>query len=381
MGYASGHDGSLQAVQRRLKDICRCAAEFYHRELMAGFTMHKIGADVYFAERKIDDAIIEKWMLGYARGGTGLVKYLASFGFTRDEMLDANLAAIAFDGTLCDRFCRRLMFPIIDGHGDVIAFSARSLEGALPKYIHSQRTPIFSKSLLHYGWDKAKAAVMKTKTVIVVEGYTDVIAMHEAGFENTMAFIGIFFTREQVRFLKRYAKRVVYMFDGDDPGEQAISYALGLVDELLSGEGSLNEKDVCVARLPLEMDPAEFLVTHGSEKMRVLIEEAIPVVSWSLMRCFETRDRNMVQDAQAIAVDLMSVLAPIKNSVIARRYARRVAVELGVDEEICLEALVRTRAPHIPSFAFTGAPNWSDTVWRVLGCEKSLENSFKVHAA
>ena len=156
------------------------------------------------------------WQLGFSPGKGALVRHLSAARFSAEEMIEANVATRGRDGRLRDRFFNRVMFPISDIQGDCIAFGGRVIGKGEPKYLNSQETPIFHKSQVLYGLDKAKAAMASTGDAVVVEGYTDVIALHEGGIENVVATLGTALTLRHIRILSRHAsKRIVYLFDGD----------------------------------------------------------------------------------------------------------------------------------------------------------------------
>ena len=157
-----------------------------------------------------------------------LVRHLTQAGFSAEEIVEANLGLKGDNGQLRDRFYERVMFPISDLQGRYIAFGGRVIGSGEPKYLNTQDTPIFHKSANMYGIDRAKALITSSGTAIVVEGYTDVIALHEAGVANAVATLGTALTREHVRLLSRFAKRVVYLFDGDAAGLRAADRAVGV---------------------------------------------------------------------------------------------------------------------------------------------------------
>jgi DNA primase len=159
-----------------------------------------------------------------------LAAWLATQGFTRDESVEANLAMIGDKGETKDRFFNRIMFPISDLQGRVIAFGGRVIGEGQPKYLNSSDTPIFHKSANMYAIDRAKSAIVATGTAVVVEGYTDVIALHEAGITNTVATLGTALTAQHLKVLGRFAKRIVYLFDGDEAGMRAADRAAEFLD-------------------------------------------------------------------------------------------------------------------------------------------------------
>ena len=189
----------------------------------------------YLAPGGFGGEVPKKWMLGYAPGRGALVRHLSALGFKPDEMIRANVALDGRGGPVRDRFYERVMFPIFDAQGDCVAFGGRVIGTGEPKYLNSQETPLFHKSQVLYGLDQAKARMASTGCAIVVEGYTDVIALHEAGVTNVVATLGTALTMRHIRVLAKHApKKIVYLFDGDAAGQKAADRALAFIGESIS---------------------------------------------------------------------------------------------------------------------------------------------------
>lgn len=339
-------DGRTRTKRQRLKDVCRESAEFFHLQLMRGKGKGSAQAREYLSGRGLGGDVPKKWMLGFAPGGGSLVAHLRSKGFTADEMVEANVAVSSRSGGVRDRFFNRVMFPICDAQGDVIAFGGRIMEGDGPKYLNSQETPIFHKSNVLYGLHFAKAAMTSTGTAIVTEGYTDVIAMHKAGLSNAVAALGTALTRSHVRMLARHAgKRIVYIFDGDSAGQRATERALQFIDESITPESGARRMDVCALCLPDGMDPAEYLASHGPEDMRALVDSAEPLIMFGIKRRLERHDMSSIEGRAAALMDALDVLAPIKDSIMAKEYAKEIAFMLKLDEEDVIGRLAKLKPP------------------------------------
>ena len=210
----TGGRGASSSKKARLKEICKITAEFYHTQLMRNPAPDAAAARSYLASRGLGGSVPKLWQLGFSPGKGALVRHLSAARFSAEEMIEANVATRGRDGRLRDRFFNRVMFPISDIQGDCIAFGGRVIGKGEPKYLNSQETPIFHKSQVLYGLDKAKAAMASTGDAVVVEGYTDVIALHEGGIENVVATLGTALTLRHIRILSRHAsKRIVYLFD------------------------------------------------------------------------------------------------------------------------------------------------------------------------
>ncbi len=192
--------GVARGKKARLKEVCNEAAEFYHLQLMRGRGPQVDAARNYLGGRDLGGSVPKKWQLGFAPGSGALVSHLRAAGFTQKEMIEANVALGDRSGSgVRDRFFNRIMFPIRDVEGDVIAFGGRVIGKGEPKYLNSQETPIFHKSEVLFGLDKAKASMASTGVAIICEGYTDVIMMHEAGVTNVVATLGTALTVQHIR--------------------------------------------------------------------------------------------------------------------------------------------------------------------------------------
>ncbi len=340
-----------QAVARgkkaRLKEVCNETAAFYHTQLMRGRGAQVDAARTYLGGRDLGGSVPKKWQLGFAPGSGSLVSHLRSKGFKPKEMVEANVA-VESRGGVRDRFFNRIMFPIRDVDGDVIAFGGRVVGKGEPKYLNSQETPIFHKSEVLFGLDKAKASMASTGVAIICEGYTDVIMMHEAGVTNVVATLGTALTVQHIRVLSRHAKRkIVYLFDGDEAGQRAADRAARFIDESMLPESGRKQVDLCAVTLPDNLDPADFVAQRGGEAIRELIDDAVPLLRYAIDR--KLRGRNLVDFAEKgrALSEVLELLAPIKHSVLAQEYANYVADRLHIDAAAVAQKLASTKAPRL----------------------------------
>ncbi|MBR4889149.1 MAG: DNA primase, partial [Clostridia bacterium] len=214
-------DDSMAQLRRRVLEVNRETARFFHTTLMS--PEGKPGLD-YFTRRGLSPATIRHFGLGYApESRFALVNHLRSKGFTKDEMVQANVAFLSRNGNPVDRFTARAMFPIIDLRGNVVAFGGRILTNEKPKYINTSDTPVYHKSSGLFAMNFAKNE--NSDTLILAEGYMDVIALHQAGFRTAIASLGTALTGEQARIIARYAKEAVICYDSDEAGQKAASRA------------------------------------------------------------------------------------------------------------------------------------------------------------
>lgn len=342
----AGGRGVSSSRKGRLKDVCRATAAFYHTQLMRSPARPAADARAYLAGRHLGGAVPKTWNLGFAPGNGALVRHLSAQGFKPDEMLEANVATKGRDGHLRDRFFNRVMFPINDAQGDCIAFGGRVIGKGEPKYLNSQETPIFHKSQVLYGLDKAKAAMASTGCAVVVEGYTDVIALHENGISFAVATLGTALTMRHIRILARHAqKRIVYLFDGDAAGQRAADRALAFIDRSMTPEAGKSRIELCAVTLPDNLDPAEFVEARGADALKKLIDEARPLLSYGIERRLAAYDLATAEGRARALEDALAVLAPIKDSILAKDYAVQIAGRVRAREQDVLDQLARLVPP------------------------------------
>lgn len=344
---AEARGGMPQGRKARLREVCRETAEFYHKQLMRGRGDGPDRARAYLAGRGLGGSTPNEWMLGYAPGSGALVRHLRSKGFKADEMIQANVAVEARNGSgPRDRFFERVMFPICDSRGAYIAFGGRVIGDGEPKYLNSRETPLFHKSEVLYGMDKAKAAMVATGTAVICEGYTDVIFLHKAGVSNSVATLGTALTMQHIRQISRHAsKRIVYLFDGDEAGQRAANRALEFIDESMTPEAGKTRIELFAVVLPDNLDPADFVLQRGADALQEQLDHAQPLLQFGIDRRLAQYDLDTPESRTRAMADALSVLAPIKDSVLAKDYALQIAGRTRSRESDVLEKLVQLKKP------------------------------------
>ena len=323
--------GAPRGHRERLIAANEAAWLYYHEVLTKSPDAGAREARDYLKQRGFGSEVAKRWRLGFAPGHGALVRHLAESGFSADEIESANLGLKGDSGQLRDRFFGRVMFPIFDLQGRSIAFGGRVLGSGEPKYLNTQDTPAFHKSANLYAIDRSKASITSSGTAVVVEGYTDVIALHEAGLTNAVATLGTALTREHVRLLSRFAKRVVYLFDGDAAGLRAADRASEFVDSSITPEAGRDRVELLVAVLPDGLDPADFVAARGAEALRAAIADATPLLRFSIDRRLARWDLDRPEERTRALKDAAEVLAPIKDSLLADDYATYIADRLFAD--------------------------------------------------
>ena len=311
--------------KKRLFDCLAAADDFFHLMLMRGKGEDFAAARSYFAGRGFGGDVCKRWNLGYAPGRGTLVAHLRELGFTNKEMIAANLA-VDRGGRTSDWFYGRVMFPIHDERGRTIAFGGRILTKAenAPKYLNTRDTVVFNKGKHLFAYDRAKETIAATGVAIVCEGYTDVIAMHEAGFTNTVAALGTAFRLDHVKLLERQrVKKIICMFDGDAAGQRAAARSVQFIDKTAAAF-------LCVV-LPDNQDPMEFLAAHGADALKPYLTQARPLMDFVFESKLGEFDLSIPGNRVAALHALAEILAPLKNSVLLDEYALRLADTLGVN--------------------------------------------------
>jgi DNA primase len=313
-----------QGLKLRLKAANAEAARFFHRALMA--QPEAAEARRYLEARGFTKEVAERWLLGYAPGRDALTKHLLGLGFGEQELIEADLARRSERGPgLYDTFRRRIVFPTWDRNGDVVGFGARALGDQQPKYLNSAETQVFHKSRVLYGLDRAKSSIARGNPAVVVEGYTDVIALHEAGITEAVATNGVALGESHLELLKRYTDRVVLMFDADDAGTRATERGFGLHHRI--------GLEVMVALLPAGRDPADVVTEDGPEAIRKVIEAAVPLTEFKLEQVLAALPLDTPEARAKAARVAAELLAGIPDELARRGYVFSAAERIGVDAD------------------------------------------------
>ena len=323
----------------RMFELMEVATIFYQSRLT-----HE--ARVYLTKRGLAEGTIQTFRVGYAGNDWSAVSdHLRAKRFSEKEIVEAGLAKRSERGTLVDKFRNRIMFPIAGSAGRVVGFSGRIFgEHAspdAPKYLNSPETPLFQKSRILYGFDRAKQAMRKHDFAVLVEGQMDLLACHQAGWTNAVAVSGTALTLEHTTIIKRMTTNVVMVLDDDMAGIKATSRGARVA--LASG------MQVKVARLPEGLDPAELILTKGADALRTAIREAEDIVTF----LFETLAKHIPKRERFLAVAEATVLPfirEVESPTQRERYVQKAAQALRVSERAITEAIARL--PRTPEERF-----------------------------
>ncbi len=341
----------VRDARQRLLAIHNAATSFFQSNLLTGPEGKR--AREYLAHRGVSQETIEQFQLGFARDGwEHLIHHLKSKGYSLEEIIQAGLAIPRDTGGAYDRFRNRLIIPIRDVQGRVIAFGGRILGEGEPKYLNSPQTPLFDKSRVIFGLDMAKRAIRARDQVVLVEGYMDVISAHQRGFKNVVAAMGTSLTSQQVQLLSRYSRNFVFALDADAAGARATWRGVMIVQETLSERGVLaptssgfrTEKrlfaDVSIAIMPEGQDPDDVL-RQNPEQWRALIENAIPVVDYIIQQTAAQHDLATASGKSQFVAEVLPTLSKIGDAIQRRHYIGRVAALARVREIDVEEALAQ----------------------------------------
>ncbi len=313
-------DDEFHRIRRRCYEANREAARFFYSKLRS--PEGKAAAE-YLDKRKLLPETVKHFGLGFAPDKwDGLVKHMKAKGFTERELVDFNLAKQSQKGSVYDNFRNRLMFPIIDLRGNVIAFGGRVLDDSKPKYLNTGDTPVFKKGQYVYALNFAKNN--SERKLILCEGYMDVIAMHQAGFANAVAGLGTAFTKEQISLLSRYCDELTLCFDSDNAGQEATDRALKLL--------SSSPMKLRVMHLSDGKDPDEIIKTQGKERMIKIINSAVNDTEFALEKARKKYDVSKDDGRLSFLNEAVLILSDVANAIERDIYLSKLADELNVDK-------------------------------------------------
>lgn len=322
-----GVDDSFLKLKTRILEINREAARFFYRTLSQ--PEGRAGLD-YLKQRGLDPHTITRFGLGYSpENGFGLTRHLKELGYTKNEMTQADVARVSKNGNLYDRYRGRVMFPILDLRGNVVAFGGRILTEEKPKYINTTDTPVYHKSSGLFAMNLAKDS--GSRQLILAEGYMDVIALHRAGFSNAIASLGTALTGEQAAIMRRYADEAIICYDSDEAGQRATQRAIPILKR--AGLG------VRVVTVPGNKDPDEFMRSKGEEgplRFRALLEGSGNEIEYQLGKA-RTKYPTDTEDGRVKYLQEASgIIGAVEDKISQDVYAGKLSQETGVSKEAIL---------------------------------------------
>ncbi len=283
----------------------------------------------YLEKRGIGPETIKKFQLGFAPGHNSLIQYMRKSGFTLEVLEKASLVTSS-QGSFRDLFINRITFPIFDIRARVVGFGARTWKDIpnSPKYINSLENVLYSKREHLYGLNLSKEGIIKEDSVVVTEGYLDMITPFMRGVKNIVASLGTALTSEQIRLIKRYASCVVLVYDSDKAGETAATRSIDLLLE--------NDLKVKVVHLPKGYDPDSLVCKHGKEAFSKLLDEKLDFFDYKLDSLKRAYDIDSIEGKTKIAKEMLITLNKLNSEIQKYEYIRKLANNLGLKEEIVI---------------------------------------------
>lgn len=354
-----------EEAYERLRETLENAATFFRHNLLNTPAGERVLA--YLHGRNLKDDALERFEIGYAPQEWEVTKqYLIEKGYSESDLLESGLLSERDSGGSYDRFRHRIMIPIRDPRGRMAGFGARAVDPEdMPKFLNSPQTAIFDKGRLLYGLDKARKPIRTLDQAIIVEGYMDVIGLHQAGFENVVSPMGTAISEHQLRLLKRYSRRMVLALDPDVAGIKATMRGLTVAREtldrradptfdargLVRHEGRL-DADIRVVTLPEGLDPDE-VVAEEPAAWTALLEKAQTIVDYVLSTLTAEQDLDDPKTKAEIAGKVLPLIEDVADSVEREAYRQKLARHLRVDERALLAWRARRSAPSVKP----GAPS------------------------
>lgn len=326
--------GEKKDDKDRLFEVMDAACLFYQSALTDE-------AKKYLKDRGLDDATVRMFRLGWAGDAwSDLADSLLRKKFTEKELIDAGLAKKGEKGGLTDKFRNRILFPIMDTAGRVVAFSGRTFgekaHPEAPKYLNSPETPLYHKSKILYGFDRAKQSIRKHNFAVLVEGQVDLVLSHQAGWGNTVAVSGTAFTVEHAALLKRMSENLVIALDADQAGFKAATRSARAA--LQAG------MQVKVAQLPQGSDPADLISKEGAEAWRVVIRGAKDIITF-LLDVLAAHAKDDMQLRRSVETIVLPFLADIQSPIGREQYEKEIAAKLGVSQDAVRATVAKTPQP------------------------------------
>ena len=320
--FENNVDKEKEELKTKVYKVNEFTAEYYHENLYKPTA--KI-AQEYVKQRKLTNDTLKSFRIGFSGKFNELYQALRKEGFEEQEILESGLVNKNENGTYIDRYRNRLMFPICDGRGRVIAFGGRVLDDSKPKYINSPENIVFSKGRNLFGLNVAKKSEEIKKKLLIVEGYMDVISLHQRGIKNVVAPLGTALTQQQGWLLRRTSEQIILSFDSDEAGLNAKIRAI----DILQNMGC----DIRVLMLEGAKDPDEFIVKYGNARFKNAIDKALSIVEFKVRLLKRNLDLNNTSDKIKFLNEIAKLISKIDNNIEKEVYIEKIAKEYEISKE------------------------------------------------
>ena len=315
-------DEKIANLKSKVYLINKEAAEFYHANLYKPTS--KL-AQEYIKKRKLDNNTLKSFLIGYAGDNNELLKHLQSKGFSQEELLASCLIGKSESGRLYDKFKHRIMFPIQDIRNRVIAFGGRVLDDSKPKYINSPENIVYSKSRNLFGLNVArKQQSGMLKRILIVEGYMDVISLHQRGITNVVASLGTALTDAQGRLLRKNCEQVILGYDADGAGQTAIMRGM----DILKNMGI----DMRVLQISGAKDPDEYVIKYGPDRFRKCMDNSISIVEYKVKNLKKDLNLDNTSDKIKFLNEIAKVLSEVDNTMEREIYIDKISKEYDISK-------------------------------------------------
>lgn len=328
----SEYDDKKARLRARVFEINEMAANFYHENL---YLPTSKTAQEYIKKRRMDNKTLKKFMIGYSGNFNELYQTLNKAGFTEEEILASSLVNKTDDGKFIDRFRKRLMFPIQDIRGKVIAFGGRVLDDSKPKYVNSPENIVYSKGRNLFALNVAKRTT--SKKLLIVEGYMDAISLHQRGIDYAVASLGTALTEAQGRLLRRTSEKVIIGYDADGAGQAATLRGL----EILQNLGC----DIRILQISGAKDPDEYIVKYGPERFEKCVEEAISFVEFRVKLLKQELNLEQTNDKIKFLKETSKILARVDNDIEKDIYIDKIANTYQVSRDALYAEIQKLKNP------------------------------------
>ena len=313
-------NSKAEFLKSRVYEINKETAQFYHENL---YKPSAKPAQEYVKKRKLDNNTLKKFLIGYSCKFDELYKYLKSKGFNDEEILASALVKKGKSGKFYDSFQNRLMFPIQDIRGKVIAFGGRVLDDSKPKYLNSPSTIVYNKGRHLYGLNNVNTN--QNKKIIIVEGYMDAVSLHQRGIENAVASLGTALTEAQGRLLRRVADQIIIGYDQDGAGQAATMRGLEILDNLGC--------DIRILQIEGAKDPDEFVTKYGSGRFLKYVEEAISLVEFKVKIFKKELNLENTSDKIKFLNEIAKTLSKVTNNIEREVYLDKISSEYKISKD------------------------------------------------
>lgn len=329
----NGEDKEKARIKQEVLKINTEAARFFNNELNSN---RYEKANSYMTERRLSENTIRRFGIGYCGDDwDSLLNHLKKSGFDEDSILKSGLILANKKGGYYDRFRNRIIFPIFDIRGNIIGFGGRVIDNSMPKYINSPETCVYNKGKNLYALNFAKNST--EKRVLIVEGYMDVISLHQSGIINTVASLGTALTESQGRLIKKYAEEIIISYDSDTAGQAATIRGLDLLNDI-----GCNVK---VLLIPKGKDPDEFVKKNGVEEFKNLIEKALPLIEYKIKTLKSQINVETTEGKIKFLNSIADVLSKVDNRVEREMYIKKLAKDYEISREAIESEVYRRVKP------------------------------------